>query len=59
MTASGDRSIHTDSNTKTFVVANGISKPIDVSELITGQQADVYGNANVNGCFDAHTIIAH
>ena len=58
-TTSGDYSIHTDSNTKTFVVANGISKPIDVSELITGQQADVYGNANVNGCFDAHTIIAH
>ena len=59
MTASGDRSIHTDSDTKTFVFSNGISKPIDVSELSPGLQADVYGNANVNGCFDAHTIIAY
>jgi len=59
MTATGDRGIHTDSNTNAYLVVNGISKPIDVSELSTGQQADVYGNANVNGCFDAHTIIAY
>jgi len=59
MTATGDRSVHTDSNTNAYLVVNGISKPIDVNELITGQQADVYGNANVNGCFDTHTIIAY
>jgi hypothetical protein len=58
MTANGDRSIHTDRSTNAYLVTNGISTPIDVSELGTGQQADVYGNANVNGCFDAHTIIA-
>jgi len=59
MTANGDRSIHTDSNTKAFLVVNGTSSPIKVSELKTGQQADVYGNANISGCFDAHTIIAY
>jgi hypothetical protein len=59
VTATGDRSIHTGSNTNAYLVANGVSKPIDVSELSTGQQADVYGNANVNGCFDAHTIISY
>lgn len=59
ITASGDNSVHTDSNTNSYLVMNGTSKPIDVSELSTGQQADVYGNANVNGCFDAHTIIAY
>ena len=59
VTGTGDRSIHTDSNTNAYLVVNGISKPIDVSELSTGQQADVYGNANVNGCFDAHTIISY
>jgi hypothetical protein len=59
MTATGDRSIHTDSNTKAFLVVNGTSSQIDVSALSTGQQADVYGIANINGCFDAHTIIAY
>jgi hypothetical protein len=59
MTATGDRSIHADSNTNAYLVVDGISKPIDVSALSTGQQADVYGSANVNGCFDAHTIIAY
>jgi hypothetical protein len=59
MTASGDRSIHTDSSTNAYLVVNGVSSPINVSELSTGQQADVYGNANLNGCFDAHTIIAY
>ena len=59
MTTTGDRGIHTDSNTNAYLVVNGVSKPVEVSELSTGQQADVYGNANVNGCFDAHTIIAY
>jgi hypothetical protein len=59
MTTTGDRGIHTDSNTNAYLVVNGVSKPVDVSELSTGQRADVYGNANVNGCFDAHTIIAY
>jgi hypothetical protein len=59
MTATGDTSVHTDSNTNAYLVVNGISNPISVSELSTGQQADVYGYANVSGCFDAHTIIAY
>jgi len=59
MTASGDRSVHTDKSTNTYLVIDGVSKPIDVSDLKSGQTADVYGNANVNGCFDAHTIIAY
>jgi len=64
MTAIGDRSVHTDSNTKAFLVSatnlSSSSIPINVSELIPGQQADVYGNDNnSNGCFEAHTIIAY
>ena len=58
MTETGDRSVNTDSNTDIYLVVNGVSKPIDVTELSTGQQTDVYGYANVNGCFDANTIIA-
>lgn len=58
VTATGDKSVHTDSNTNSYLVVNGTSTPIDVSEL-TDLQADVYGNDNVNGCFDAHTIIAY
>ncbi len=60
MTASGDRSIATDSNTKAFLVVNGTSSPINVSDLNAGQAADVYGIEN-NGtsCFDADTIIAY
>ncbi len=57
MTASGDRSISTDSNTRIFQITGSSSTPIDVSALIPGQQADVYGDF-LNGCFDAHTIIA-
>ncbi len=59
MTATGDRSIQTYNNTKAFLVVNGTSSQIDVSELNTNQPADVYGIANINGCFDAHTIIAY
>ncbi len=58
MTDSGDRSVHTDSNTKAFLVIAGSSMPINVSALSPGQKADVYGNYS-NGCFDAHTIIAY
>jgi hypothetical protein len=62
MTASGDRSVATDGNTKAFLVTatdlNGSSNPINVSDLSAGQQADVYGNY-ANGCFEAHTIIAY
>ena len=62
ITADGDRSVYTDSNTKAFLVTvtdlTGSSSPINVSELSPGQQADVYGDYN-NGCFDAHTIIAY
>jgi hypothetical protein len=60
MTASGDRSVRTDSNTKAFLVIAGTSSPIDVSELKTGQQADAHGDENIStGCFEAHTIIAY
>lgn len=59
-TASGDRSIATNSETKSFLVSPGSSSPIEVGDLGSGQQADVYGNENVGtGCFDAHTIIAY
>ena len=55
-----DRSVATDSNTEAFLVVDGSSSPIRVSELYTGQSADVYGSSNdVSGCFDAHTIIAY
>jgi len=56
----GDRSIATDSNTKAFLVVDGSSSPIEVSELYAGQSADVYGISNSSsGCFDAYTIIAY
>ena len=56
----GDRSVATDSNTAVFLVVDGSSSPISVSELYTGQSADVYGSSNsASGCFDAHTIIAY
>ena len=56
----GDRSVATDSNTKAFLVVEGSSSPIEVSELYAGQSADVYGTSNSSsGCFDAHTIIAY
>jgi len=57
MTADGDRSIATDSNTKAYLVTDGSSDPINVADL-SGQTADVYGE-DVNGCFAAHTIIAY
>ena len=60
MTAGGDRSIATDSDTKAFMVVDGSSSPINVSDLSSGQAADVYGNENsATSCFDAHTIIAY
>jgi len=56
----GDRSVATDSNTKAFLVVNGSSSPIMISELEVDQSADVYGTSNTsNGCFDADTIIAY
>lgn len=56
----GDVSVHTDGNTSAFLVIDGSSSPINVSELKSGQQVDAHGNDNVStGCFDAHTIIAH
>ena len=59
-TASGDRSIATNSETKAFMVTAGTSSPIEVSDLGANQPADVYGNENVGtSCFDAHTIIAY
>jgi hypothetical protein len=54
----GDRSVATDSNTEAFLVVDGSSSPIRVSELYAGQSADVYGSY-ANGCFDADTIIAY
>ena len=55
----GDGSVATDSNTEAFLVVDGSSSPINVSELYAGQSADVYGSSNsASGCFDAHTIIA-
>ena len=58
MTAAGDRSVRTDSNTRAYLVIDGSSSPISVSELRTGQQADAYGSDS-NGCFDAQTVIAY
>ena len=62
MTESGDRSVETDNSTEIFLVtatsSNGSSLPIDVDDLVPGQQADAYGNF-VNGCFEANTIIAY
>ena len=56
----GDRSVATDSNTKAYLVVDGSSSPINVSELYAGQSADVYGASNSSSsCFDAHTIIAY
>ena len=56
----GDRSVATDINTKAFLVVDGNSSPINVSELYFGQSADVYGSSNsATSCFDAHTIIAY
>jgi hypothetical protein len=56
----GDRSVATDSNTKAFLVVDGSSSPIRVSELKVDQSADVYGSSNSsNGCFETHTIIAY
>jgi hypothetical protein len=56
----GDRSVATDNNTEAFLVVDGSSSQIRVSELSTGQKADVYGSSNSsNGCFEAHTIIAY
>ena len=58
MTAGGDRSIATDSNTKAFLVVDNSSSPINVSDLTAGQQADVYGNSGTS-CFDVDTIIVY
>jgi hypothetical protein len=59
MTASGDRSVSTDSNTNAYLVTASSSTPIGVNELTQNQQADVYGEAATNGCFEAETIIAY
>lgn len=58
MTAGGDRSVATNSNTRAFMVLDDSSSPINVADLAPGQAADVYGEYN-NGCFDARTIIAY
>jgi hypothetical protein len=59
-TESVERSVATDSDTKAFMIVDGSSSPISVSDLTTDQQADVYGNENSGtSCFDAHTIIAY
>ena len=59
-TSSGDRSVAADANTQAYLVIEGNSSPIEISDLASGQQADVYGNENVGtGCFDATTIIAY
>ena len=59
-TAGGDRSIATDIATNIYLVTGSSSGPIDVGDLTTGQQADVYGDENAGtGCFDAHTILAY
>jgi hypothetical protein len=62
MTASGDRSIRTDAATGVFLVtatsSSGSSEQISVSQLPPGQEANVYGNEALDGCFDADTIIA-
>lgn len=59
MTATGDRSVATNSDTNAYLVTASSSTPVDVSELTADQQADVYGNTATDGCFVADTIIAY
>ncbi|MDT8281793.1 MAG: DUF4382 domain-containing protein [Gammaproteobacteria bacterium] len=59
-TSSGDISVATGSNSQAFLVVDGTSTPIIVSELNADQAVDVYGNANsATSCFDADVIIAY
>jgi hypothetical protein len=58
-TADGDRSIATDSDTRAYLVVDGDSDPINIGDLTTANRVDAYGDENINGCFDAHTIIAY
>jgi len=61
-TGSGDRSIRSNSGTAVFLVSatsSGLTtEAISVSELQPGQEANVYGSAALDGCFDADTVIA-
>lgn len=62
MTSGGDRGIRTDSGTGVFLVtatgSSGSSEQISVTQLLPGQEANVYGSEALDGCFDADTIIA-
>lgn len=61
-TGGGDRSIRSSSGTAVFLVSatsNGLTtEAISVSQLLPGQEANVYGSAALDGCFDADTVIA-
>ena len=37
---------------------NGGSEPIELTDLVEGQEVDVYGSEAGDGCFEADTIIA-
>jgi hypothetical protein len=61
MTDGGDRSVRTDAATDVFLItatgSSGASEAISVSELVPGQEANVYGSEALDGCFDADTVI--
>ncbi|MGW8310080.1 MAG: DUF4382 domain-containing protein [Thiogranum sp.] len=57
-TASGDRSISYDAYTRAYLVSGSGSQQISVETLPEGFSADVYGMEDIDGCFDAETIVA-
>jgi len=59
-TATGDRSVRTTDADVYLVSSTGTSgsEPISVSDLMSGQQVDVYGVEATDGCFDADLILA-
>jgi hypothetical protein len=60
-TDTGERSVRAD-NADVFLVSAtdhiGGSEPIEVADLVEGQEVDVYGSEAGDGCFEADTIIA-
>jgi hypothetical protein len=60
-TDTGERSVRA-GNADVFLVSatdnNGGSEPIELTDLVEGQEVDVYGSEAGDGCFEADTIIA-
>ena len=63
LTGSGDRGVRTTSATRAYLVtamaSAGGSVLIPVEELTGGQDADIYGQEDTDGCFVAETVIAY